>query len=277
MLLEKDGIPYLSFARFESAGPIVHGFLGRAAGVSATAEDPPGPGKHRVENGAQKNPGAGGTGGTEGTEGTVATGYENIERAFGLPPGGPVTVNQVHGNSVYQVEDTLAGGPVGVEADAIVTRVAGVAIGVLTADCLPILLFDPVKKAAGAVHAGWRGTVERVAQKAVEALTKRFGSRPGDVHAALGPSIGRCCYRVNAAVTKNFRNTFGACREYLSEGPDPKLDIRGANLEQLLQSGLEKDNISSEDICTSCMNGFFFSYRKEGEESGRQMSFVMIR
>jgi YfiH family protein len=266
MLLEKNGIPYFSSEGFARTGPIVHGFLGREAGLSPTRLSPPNMGYRGHRSGdCPKN---------------HASNYEGLSRAFGLSARGPVTATQVHGNSVFIVEDRGAGGPQPVEADAIITDVPGVAVGVFTADCLPILLFDPVKRVAGAVHAGWKGTVKRVAIEAVEALTKRFGSSPGDIVAALGPSIGPCCYRVDDKVTREFKSAFGECAGYVGEGPGARLaslDIMSANVEQLISSGLGKDRISKENICTSCRNELFFSYRKEGALAGRQISFVMIK
>jgi YfiH family protein len=200
--------------------------------------------------------------------------------AFGLPSQGPVTTNQVHGNSVFIVEDRGAGGPHQVEADAIVTNVPGVALGVLTADCLPILLFDPARKVAGAVHAGWKGTVKKVTTAAVEAFAKNFGSNPEDLFSALGPCIGPCCYRVDDEVTAQYKRTFGDWPGYLTKGPGSRLsilDIRAANMDQLLNAGLVKENISTESVCTSCRNELFFSYRKEGPSAGRQLNFVMIK
>jgi YfiH family protein len=261
MLLEKNGIPCLTSREFARAGPLVHGFLGRK-GVSlpplASCRD------RRIGD----------------TQKGLAQNYERLARAFGLPSRGPVTINQVHGNSVFIVEDRGAGGPHEVEADAIVTNVEGIALGVLTADCLPILLFDPVKKVAGAVHAGWKGTVKKVTTAAVEAFTKNFGSNPGDLTSALGPCIEPCCYTVDNEVQAQYKRAFGDLPGYIRKGPGSRfntLDIRTANIDQLLNAGLRKENISTESVCTSCRNELFFSYRKEGPLTGRQLSFVMIK
>lgn len=262
MFLEKDGIPYIYSGAFARCGDVVHGFLGKEVGVSPPKFFP-----HKPVRGARL---------AAEVHKDLSQSYNRLARAFGLSQRGPVTANQVHGNSVLIVEDKGAGGHRPVEADAMVTNVAGVALGVLTADCLPILLFDPVKRVAGAVHSGWRGTVKKVATGAVEAFKKRFGSSPGDIFAALGPCIGPCCYVVDDEVTGEFKRAFGEGAGYLTEGPARRLDLRAANIEQLLSAGLGEANISTETVCTSCRSELFFSYRKEGLKAGRQLSFVMM-
>jgi YfiH family protein len=151
---------------------------------------------------------------------------------------------------------------------------------VLTADCLPILLFDPVKRVIGAVHAGWRGTVRGVALKAIEAFQKRFGSRPADISAALGPYIGACCYRVKKELITEYSGALGSKvknHHVYGEEDGHWFDIGRANGEQLAYAGVLRENITFDYACTCCDNEHLFSYRKEGPVTGRQMSFVMIK
>lgn len=258
MLLEKAGIPYLSSTTMARHGTVVHAFLGRN-GVSflPLAES-------REREGAEQG---------DSAEDEMNSNYRRLAATFCLQVRGPVTAKQVHGNSVFVVEDKEAWGPNPVEADAIITNVPGVAVGVLTADCLPIVLFDPVKKVAGVVHAGWRGTVKQVARRAVESFSRWYGSRPGDMVAALGPSIGPCCYNVEKDVTDEFQKAFGKVPGYVTA---TGLNIEAANTDELLASGLKRENISNEGVCTCCRNELFFSYRKEGRKAGRQISFVML-
>jgi YfiH family protein len=257
MLLEKDGIPFVSSGGLARSGGLVHGFLGRK-GITLKPLS-----VCRARDVSDE----------------IHASYTRLAEVFRLQPLGPVTVNQVHGSSVFTVEEKGAGGPHPVEADSIVTNLPGVSLGVLTADCLPIVLFDPVKKAAGIVHAGWRGTLEKVASKTVEALRERFGSNPSDLVSALGPSIGPCCYEVDASVAGEFERAFGGRQNLksLKNLKDRRLDIKEANLEHLVNSGLVRENILDEGLCTSCRNELFFSYRKEGPKAGRQISFVMIK
>ncbi|MBI5598104.1 MAG: peptidoglycan editing factor PgeF [Deltaproteobacteria bacterium] len=200
-------------------------------------------------------------------------------RRFGFAPARLATVRQVHGDNVVTVESSGARDYTSVEADAIITAVQGAAVGVLTADCLPILIFDPGKRAAAAVHAGWRGTVRRVAERAVCTMIEKFGSDAGGLRASLGPSIGPCCYVVGKDVTDEFKKAFGrdAERYVKAEGRDSaRVDIRGANMLLLKEAGLREENIGVENICTSCRNDVFFSYRKDGKDTGRQLSFIMV-
>jgi len=183
--------------------------------------------------------------------------------------------------------------------DASVTKRPGLLLAVQTADCVPILLADPKKRAVGAVHAGWRGTLGRIAEKAVGRMRLEFGSRPQDLIAAVGPSIGPCCYEVGAEFVAKFTAQFADAADYFDEPrsgeepnplqwlnmappghqPPPKnvhLDLRKANGSQLLAAGLRVQNIFVSDLCTSCHTDMFFSYRKEGVLSGRLMCVAGI-
>lgn len=211
---------------------------------------------------------------------------ENIERnkdvagrACNAPFDRLVTVNQVHGSDVVRLDvRALRAAVRPLNADAIITKLANIPIGMLTADCLPILLFDPVNMAIGAAHAGWRGTAGRIAVAVVEAMTDEFGSRPEDVIAALGPHIRGCCYTVNADVRASFTDAHGQASDYfIKDSRGLRLDLGAANVHQLLSSGLSKNNISATAPCTSCHNDLFFSYRKENGMTGRQLSFIMLR
>ena len=190
-----------------------------------------------------------------------------------------VTVNQVHGNGVLCLDDkTLQAYGKPVDADAIITDRPNVPIGILTADCLPMLLYDPVRKAAGAVHAGWKGTVKGVAVAAVEAMAAAYGSKPSDIRAAIGPHIRECCLRVREDVKAEFAAAFGSTdKVFRADALGLRLDLRAANLSQLLMAGLKFDHVATVAPCTSCYSGLFYSYRKEGGRTGRQLSYIMLR
>ena len=196
-----------------------------------------------------------------------------VKEAFGLKADSVVTVNQVHGD-VTIVADRVD--MPAQEADALITNTPGVPVGVLTADCLPILLYDPHAKAVGAVHAGRVGTLLGIASKAVVAMATAFGSKPADIRAALGPCIGPCCYEVGEEVFGEIKFALGLkTEEFMSFNPAPVFDVVKANTAELITAGLSGDNIEASGLCTSCEPELFFSYRRD-EETGRQLSFIIL-
>ncbi len=171
---------------------------------------------------------------------------------------------QVHGDRV--VEAPWDGCP---EGDASVADAPGLLLGIETADCLPVLLVDPRRRAVAAAHAGWRGTAAGIAARAVRALVAR-GSRPADLLAALGPAIGACCYEVG----EELREVFPA--HLFRPGPRgrPHLDVRAANVDQLLEAGLSPAQVHHVEECTSCRADLYPSWRRDGRAAGRMISFV---
>ncbi len=161
------------------------------------------------------------------------------------------------------------------EADACVATEPGLVLGIQTADCLPVLLVDPQRGFVAAAHAGWRGTAAGVTRHAVRELVAR-GSRPSDLEAALGPGIGPCCYEVG----DELREAFGAeGAAFFRAGPSgrPHLDVRAANVRQLLDEGLKAEAIHHLPDCTHCHPDLYHSYRRDGVGSGRMISFVGFR
>jgi hypothetical protein len=176
-------------------------------------------------------------------------------------------LHQVHGAAVAQAPwDGLP------EADAGVATARGPMLGIQTADCLPVLLVDPGRAFAAAAHAGWRGTVAGVTRAAVRALVAR-GSRPEDLVAALGPGIGPCCYEVGDELREAFGENGQA---FFRGGPrgKPHLDVRAANVTQLVDEGLPNASIYHVAECTYCRPDLYHSYRRDGKGSGRMISFV---
>jgi polyphenol oxidase len=190
------------------------------------------------------------------------------------------------------------------QGDALITREPGVLLVVQTADCVPILLADPKRRAIAAIHSGWRGTVRRIAAKAIGRMQMEFGTRPEDVVATLGPGIGQSCYEVGTEVAAEFHAQFPNASEWF-EGPfdqladsdsDPNwlpwltmkppghappsprvhLDLIAANRAILEEAGIPSRNISSSGLCTACRSDLFFSFRKE-RTTGRMMAAIGIR
>jgi YfiH family protein len=150
----------------------------------------------------------------------------------------------------------------------LITDAPGVALMLRFADCLPVLLYDPVRRAIGLAHAGWRGTVAGIAAKAISAMTEAYGSRPGDIIADLGPCIGPCCYQVGTDVIELVKANFNPWQELLHPQGDGSLhfDLREANRRQLAELGVEE--IEMIQLCTACRTDEFFSYRAEGGHTG---------
>ena len=159
------------------------------------------------------------------------------------------------------------------DCDALITNLKGVALTVLTADCVPILLYDRKKEVIAVVHAGWRGTKEQIVSKTIEKMFEEFGSLAKDIVAGIAPSIGACCYEVGDDVAKHFLNIENA---YVKKNSKYMLDLPTINKNQLLSSGLKEENIEMSNICTACEVSSFFSYRKEAGCSGRFMSIIAL-
>ncbi len=253
----KEEINYLASKLLSGVGDVECAFLGSGGGVSG--------GAYATLN-LSYNVGD--------DPDSVEMNLRRVVKAFDLLDS-PILTSQVHGKKVV-VAASLSDATV--EADAIITNRTELPIGVLTADCLPIVLFDPVKKAIGAIHAGWRGTAVGVASETVRALTENYGSKPQDIIAVMGPCIWPCCYHIKDDVVEAFSGSFEGAREcILTEDGVKRLDLRKANLTQLKACGLSEANIETHFVCTSCEDTKFFSYRKEGPDTGRQLSFIILR
>jgi len=173
------------------------------------------------------------------------------------------TLRQVHSSDC--VEALGRRGVLG-QGDALIENTTGAVVAVKTADCIPILLADARLHAVAAVHAGWRGAAAGVAQHAVAAMRRSFGSEPADLYAAIGPGIGKCCYEVGPEVAAQFG---GQGRGHL--------DLPDAIRRQLLETGIAPARIQMSDLCTMCMPAEFHSYRRDREAAGRMHSFIGIR
>jgi YfiH family protein len=188
----------------------------------------------------------------------------------------PVLLRQVHSARVLVLEEILPTPP---EADAMATHRPGLALVIKTADCLPLFLVDPDCRAVAAVHAGWRGTVRRIAAEAVEAMVRVFGTRPASLLAALGPCIGGACYEVGEDVAAPFRRdpSFAALFAPVVSRPRKFLfDLRAANRAQLEAAGLTAANIHDSGTCTHC-DPALLSFRRDRRSDLRLFNFIGIQ
>ena len=190
-------------------------------------------------------------------------------------------LKQVHSNLVHCIRDPLKGdGVSNIEKDAVMTACQGVCIAVRTADCLPILIFDPEKKVVAAVHAGWLGTTRDIAIHAVEALKKEYQCRSETLLVALGPCIQEECCEVGDDVFQAFAGPVSEKSQFLLPSRSRQsqnkwhLDLPRANVVQLQKAGVLLKNIDVISRCTYCDPRHFYSYRREKEEAGRQLSFI---
>jgi YfiH family protein len=198
-------------------------------------------------------------------------------------------LNQVHGKLVHRIDRSRIGPATSVlnrsdvsphgdrpAGDGMVTATAGIALGIFTADCVPILMVDADRRIVGALHAGWRGTIAGIAGEGVLAMLA-LGARPASIRAALGPSIGVCCFEVDAALAEDFARRIPGADAHARDGRPGKayLDLHAILRDQLLREGLEATSIANVGPCTRCANDRFFSRRAAGgKTSGLQMSFI---
>ena len=231
------------------------------------------------------------------TRENVLENRRRFQSAVGAPDLPLITLKQFH-SDVIHLFDSAPSDPC--RGDASITNRPGLLLAIQTADCVPILLVDPKKRAIAAIHAGWRGTLARIASKTIGKMQMHFGTNPRNLLAAIGPSIGPCCYEVGTEVATQFLSQFPDAPTYFDEfrtgdepnpvqwlnmmppghQPPPKgvlLDLRKANRSQLLVAGLCPQNVHTIDLCTACHPDLLFSYRKEGSHTGRLMSVIALR
>ncbi|MEJ2199730.1 MAG: peptidoglycan editing factor PgeF [Desulfuromonadaceae bacterium] len=203
-----------------------------------------------------------------------------LTRAFNLSPHQLLTVKQVHGTDVLVLDQPNPDLShfLRVECDAVITNQPGLMLGVLVADCYPVLLFDPGAKVAGVVHVGWRGAAAGILAKTVQAMRVSFGCNPAELLAAVGPGIGAHKYEVDRPVREAFRQGSGHWEAISNEVDLGKwqLDLRQSCLLQLAAAGLSTDHLSAAEECTCCHRELFFSYRRDSGKTGRQLGFVLL-
>lgn len=243
---------------------VPHAFTSRIGGVSAGALGQLNLGIHRGDDPER-----------------VLENYRILCASLGCSPEDTVLTKQVHSDIVLTVgRDDRGTGlfrPQETPCDALITNAPDVALVVFTADCTPILLYDPVAGAVGAVHAGWRGTASAIAEKTVQAMTREFGTRPEDIRAAIGPNIGRCCFETGDDVPEIMLDSLGdgAGRYIFPWGKKFHLDLKGLNAWILQEAGVRHIDISNS--CTACRPDRFWSHRIAGDHRGSQGAIILNR
>jgi hypothetical protein len=301
-LRRSGGMQILESPSLARSGWLVHGFSARPGGASELA------GNLNASGPKKQSP----------AEKVLNLGFTDWDRrdrvlqnrvrffaALGASKMRVVALRQIHSDIVHVVGAAeLPQGEQALPGDALITREPGVLLTIQTADCIPILFADTKQKVIAAIHSGWRGTAQRIAEKTLGRMQMEFGTRPQDVIVALGPGIGGCCYEVGHEVVKEFTAKFANAREWFT-GPfdalengdnDPNwlpwltirppghappaprahLDLIAANRAILVGAGITSKNIFSSGFCSACRNDLFFSYRRE-YCTGRLMAAIGIR
>jgi hypothetical protein len=238
----------------------------------------------------------------ENTAATVRRNRAKFLRAVAGKSKAPelATLKQIHSDLIHRVN---APPKAGLQGDGLLTNAPGLLLSIQTADCLPILLVDPKRRAVGALHAGWRGTLARIAEKGVGLMQRHFGSRAQDLVAAIGPGIHGCCYEVGREVRERFASQFAYAGELFREvedsdpvrekypllfmtarapghgEPAPRiyLDLVQANLRQLRDAGVLAKHVYASPLCTACRTDLLFSHRAEKGKTGRMLAVVGMK
>lgn len=259
-------VPYFYFPKLTKLGGFIHGCATRKGGVSEGVFATMNLSFDRNDD-PQK----------------VLENYQRIGEAIGFDPHKLVLPKQVHeavvrkateedfGKGIYEKQDYSS-------VDAQITNVPGLCLAVFGSDCVPILLADPVHKAIGTAHAGWRGSIARIAAKTVEAMTREFDSNPSQILAFIGPSVCGDCYEVGDDVAGFFQSRYPQClTESASQSGKYCLDLWKVNEQVLFEAGLPKENITIGGVCTMCNPDVLFSHRRMGNARGNLACFLAIK
>lgn len=217
--------------------------------------------------------------------GRVLDNRQRMAEAVGFKLEHMVVGQQTHSSNIAIVSETDAGKGAKENAsrltstDALVTNKRNICLMVMTADCVPVLLFDPEKKVIAAIHAGWRGTVGGIVDKTIDLMNRDYKVNPENLVAAIGPSIGKCCFEVGEEVKDAFEKYYADCSGFVSDGKEPgkyQVDLREANRFQLLKAGVLDERIEVADKCTYCLHEEFYSYRYDRGETGRMGTGIVL-
>ncbi len=259
---QRGTIEYLESGEFSALDFLTHAFCTRRGGVSRAPYD--GLNVGDLVGDAEED---------------LVQNLNLIKDAFAIPDGRLILMRQLHGDRIHVLDEDgpLPEGPP--ECDGLITERPGMALRILTSDCVPLFFVDRTRRVIGAAHAGWRGTALGIAARMVATFAERFSSRPEDILAVSGPAIGPCCYEVDAPVFDAFSAMPGADL-FLRPCPGKgrwMLDLALANRLQIREAGVPAENIYVTGFCTACRQDLFFSHRAAGDRTGRQINLIMLR
>lgn len=257
----KDDRVYLKSDILDAGGKVCHGFTTKLGGVSHGNIEGFNLGFRVNDN-----------------EESVRENYRLLASDLGLEMSRIVLSKQTHTDNIRIVTEEDAGKGLTKQSDiedtdGLVTNARGIALVVFSADCVPILMYDPNEEVVAAVHAGWRGSVAGIAPKCAELMRSRFGSRADDIRVAIGPSIGKCCFEFGEEAVIYFDKKY-----YTKElNGRFKVDLWEYNKNLLLRVGIKPENIDISGRCTMCESDKFYSYRAHKERTGRLGAVIMLR
>lgn len=266
---EKNGVYYLTYPMFEETGMVKHAFSTRLGGVSKGVCSTMNLSFARGDR-----------------EEDVRENFRRMEDVLEVEENDFVFSKQTHTTNVRVVTEKDRGKGFTKsldydDVDGLVTNVQGICLSTFYADCVPLFFVDPVKKAIGLSHSGWRGTVGKIGKKTVEKMQEEYGSNPKDILAAIGPSICQDCYEVSKDVIEEFKNAFAekywADLFYEKENGKYQLNLWKANEYIFLEAGIEKEHIAVTNICTCCNSEFLFSHRASHGKRGNLAAFLTIQ
>ena len=266
---ENKGVVWLSYPAFEKFPDIVQAFSTRLGGVS---------------QGIYSSMNLSFTRGDD--EASVHENYRRFAAAVGFEAEDIVTSDQTHTANVRVITEEDRGNGITkprqyTDVDGMITNVPGLVLATFYADCVPLYFVDPVHHAIGLSHSGWRGTVAKIGAVTVERMREEYGSDPGDIYSAIGPSICQDCYEVSEDVIQEFRTAFGRkdwdVLFYRKENGKYQLNLWEANRIIMQEAGIREEHISMPGICTCCNPEFLFSHRASHGKRGNLGAFLGIR
>jgi len=266
VLQKQNDVSFFASEMFSSVGGIAHGFSTRLGGVSTGMWDSLNLGISRGDDPDH-----------------VKENYRRFLTAIGARGSALAMCDQVHGTKIHHVTTadfkTDPYVKVGLEADGLMTAIPGISLIIFSADCIPVLLFDPRRRVVAALHAGWRGTAAGIVSAAVEQMVQVYGSNPADILAAIGPGIDKCCFETHEDVPNAMTAALAGGSLpfiHLMENGKFSVDLKGINVLRLKTAGLTPDHIAVCSECTCCHSDYFWSHRRQGTQRGSMAGVIQL-
>lgn len=268
-LCENNGVKFFTFDNLKNTGIVNHCFSTRIGGVSQGRLESLNLGYSRGD-----------------VKERVTENFKRICQANGMDYKKMVFGKQIHDTKIKTVTKEDCGCGAVFESkisgfDGYITNEPEVVLVTFHADCVPLFFVDPIRKVIGLSHSGWRGTVKKIAMETVKEMQKAFNCNPQHMIAAIGPSIGGCCFQVDQPVVNEFLNEMPFVGQYIhcdeNEKGKFKIDLWGINRELMMKAGIPSENIQVTDYCTMCHDDLFYSHRKMGEERGSLAAFLSLK